>query len=149
MTSPNLPAVVEDAATILERRDEFGHTHKAEAGALRAWASTAPLQRLHDLITSGDAPHWPGLPQVDLASTWYVILCEAIEQEHEGAKPAAAAEAGQPQAMADAAHKAVQAFVELVADNESYEIEEYRRLSKQHSEAVVFAINNLRDLAAR
>ena len=51
------------------------------------------------------------------------------------------------QTMADAAHKAVQAFVELVADNESYEIEEYRRLSKQHSEAVVFAINNLRDLA--
>jgi hypothetical protein len=49
--------------------------------------------------------------------------------------------------MADAAHRAVQAYLDLVSNNEDYELEEYRRLSKQHSEAVIFAINNLRDLA--
>lgn len=64
------------------------------------------------------------------------------------ADQAARAGDGKAQAMADAAHKAVQSFLDLVADNESYGIEEYSRLSKQHSEAVVFAINNLRDLAA-
>lgn len=78
-------AIVEDAATVLERRDEFGHSHKGDAAALREWASGGPLQRLHDLITDGDAPHWPNLPQTDLASRWYVTLCEAIEREFNGA----------------------------------------------------------------
>jgi hypothetical protein len=75
--------LIEDAAIVLERRDEFGQTHKREAAALRAWSAGigSALQRLHDLITDGDAPHWPNLPQTDLASRWYVTLCEAIEQE--------------------------------------------------------------------
>ncbi len=73
--------IVEDAATVLERRDEFGHSHKGDAAALREWAGSAPLQRLHDLITDGNAPDWGNLPQTDLASRWYVTLCEAIERE--------------------------------------------------------------------
>ena len=51
--------------------------------------------------------------------------------------------------MADEAHAAVLAFVDLVANNEDHEVGEYRRLSKAASERTAFAINNLRDLAAR
>jgi len=40
------------------------------------------LERLHDLIHEGNAPHWPNLPRVDMASRWYVRVCDAIESEY-------------------------------------------------------------------
>jgi len=57
----------------------------ALAAAYRLGAERGALERLRDLIHEGNAPHWPGLPQIDLASRWYVILCDAIMGEYERA----------------------------------------------------------------
>ncbi len=51
------------------------------------------LESLHDLIHEGNAPHWPSLPRVDLASRWYVRLCDAIETEYAAYKARLAADA--------------------------------------------------------
>lgn len=56
------------------------------AAATPAPEPVAPaLQRIFDFIMAGDAPHWPSLPQTDLASRYYVSLCDLIANEYDAA----------------------------------------------------------------
>ena len=62
----------------------FGFVGYDEADANARLIAVAPemldaLRELLSIVQSGDAPAYGNLPQVDLASRWYVTLASAVE----------------------------------------------------------------------